>query len=616
MASPSAPAAHTTTTTTGPSTLKRKLYTISHLIIFSFLGTLARLGFQQWQTYPGFPIISGLLLANIAGCLAMGVVTEARLLLGKTTRDTCCERSNGQEQQPQLEDGQAQLQNQEEERMQGLNGSLVMPLKIITPLSTLRRQEVTNHDRVDGRLYFSSTSPEHPNRALEPLVPPSPAAPALAPVPVLVPGPRSASSPEIPSPAVISAKQSIPVPLHIGLTTGFCGSLTSFSSYMLEVFFAASDDPPFPSYSNLPANPSMSTASSSSTSTSPSIPFPLSTHPSLPAPTSSPGYRIISVLTLLVLTPALCICALEVGRHLALGFFHLKAITGRMHPARLLPSSFLRRRRSDRNDESGRARRAGSRKRRFYCWCCDWNCGWEKLFNRLVIFLAISTWLVVIILSILPSQPPTSSPSHTTQLNSLGKPIRRRSSLSLVLVFSPVGCLMRYWISAHLNPLPSSPPFPRQRRRYWPFQFPFFMPKFSRFSRFPLGTFIVNILGTFILGILHFAKHTTTTNPSSSSFSSSGNSSSSSTLNPEKDILRCQILQALQDGFCACLTTVSTWIFELRSLRTTKLQQAYLYASLTMFVGFLCLVTVMGPVRWSRPGGRWTGWAVRGCEGL
>ncbi|KAJ4304250.1 hypothetical protein N0V88_001863 [Collariella sp. IMI 366227] len=49
-----------------------QLYTISYLVLFSILGTLARLGLQALTTYPGTPVIFPSLWPNFAGSLIMG----------------------------------------------------------------------------------------------------------------------------------------------------------------------------------------------------------------------------------------------------------------------------------------------------------------------------------------------------------------------------------------------------------------------------------------------------------------------------------------------------------------------------------------------------------------
>ncbi|CAG8615788.1 1039_t:CDS:2 [Scutellospora calospora] len=50
-----------------PSEWLTTLYTVSHLIFFSILGTLARLGVQWFSFYPGTPIVTPVLWANVGG---------------------------------------------------------------------------------------------------------------------------------------------------------------------------------------------------------------------------------------------------------------------------------------------------------------------------------------------------------------------------------------------------------------------------------------------------------------------------------------------------------------------------------------------------------------------
>lgn len=61
-------------------------------------------------------------------------------------------------------------------------------------------------------------------------------------------------------------------------------------------------------------------------------------------------------------------------------------------------------------------------------------------------------------------------------------------------------------------------------------------------------------------------------------------------------IAGCQVLQGVQDGFCGCLTTVSTWVAELKGLRR---RHAYIYGFTSVSVGFCCLVVVIGGLRWT-----------------
>lgn len=58
-----------------------------------------------------------------------------------------------------------------------------------------------------------------------------------------------------------------------------------------------------------------------------------------------------------------------------------------------------------------------------------------------------------------------------------------------------------------------------------------------------------------------------------------------------------QVLQGVQDGFCGCLTTVSTWVFELKGL---KRRHAYRYGSSSVGVSLALLVVIMGTLKWTR----------------
>ncbi|EFQ25173.1 CrcB-like protein [Colletotrichum graminicola] len=114
------------------------------------------------------------------------------------------------------------------------------------------------------------------------------------------------------------------------------------------------------------------------------------------------------------------------------------------------------------------------------------------------------------------------------------------------LAFAPVGCLARFYVSRWLNP---------------------------RAPTFPLGTFAVNIAGVAVLGICWDLAHAGV-----------------------GGVLGCQLLQGVEDGFCGCLTTVSTWVTELTALRR---RHAYVYGVSSVMVGFAVLVVVMGSLRWS-----------------
>jgi len=95
-----------------------------------------------------------------------------------------------------------------------------------------------------------------------------------------------------------------------------------------------------------------------------------------------------------------------------------------------------------------------------------------------------------------------------------------------------------------------------------------------RLPQFPLGTFVSNLLATALLG----------------SFSLS----SSAAIHPSS--LSCQALIGLSDGFCGCLSTVSTFIAEILSLRK---KFSYIYGITTVVAGQITLVLIIGVYYWS-----------------
>ncbi|KAJ4392090.1 hypothetical protein N0V93_005711 [Gnomoniopsis smithogilvyi] len=138
-----------------------QLYTLSHLILFSFLGTLARLGLQALTKYPGAPVFPSVWF-NFGGSVVMGFLAEDRKLFreewGTPTYDNQIRRAKRDAEES------------------GLNTAVV-------DLAAAKKTH-------------------------------------------------------------LAVKKSIP--LYIGLTTGFCGSFTSFSSFIRDIFLALSNDLPQP----------------------------------------------------------------------------------------------------------------------------------------------------------------------------------------------------------------------------------------------------------------------------------------------------------------------------------------------------------------------------------
>ncbi|KAL8897276.1 MAG: hypothetical protein Q9192_002660 [Flavoplaca navasiana] len=369
--------------------LATEFYTISYLIFFSILGTLARLGLQALTFYPGAPVATGVLWANVAGSFILGFLAQDRKLFG-ARNDT-------------------------------------------RPPSTS----------------FAQPSPSHRDQ-------------------------EQTSSLRTPQQGHASVKTTIP--LYIGLSTGFCGSLTSFSSFIRDVFLALANALPVPI---------------SHTSASPTL-----IH-------RSGGYSFMAFLAVIITTVALSISALIVGAQLAVG-------VERYTPSITYPFA-------------------------------------RRFLDRATVFLGWGSWLGAIILAIWPPDQPT----HTR------KSEHWRGAALFAIVFAPLGCLSRFYISLMLN---------------------------SRIKSFPLGTFVVNILGTALEGVFWDLQH--------SSDSVQGG------------VVGCQVLQGMMDGFCGAATTVSTWVGELNGLRR---RHAWVYGGVSVAVGVAIMIGVMGGVLWGK------GWNTPVC---
>lgn len=137
-----------------------------------------------------------------------------------------------------------------------------------------------------------------------------------------------------------------------------------------------------------------------------------------------------------------------------------------------------------------------------------------------------------------------------------------RGQVLFSLVFAPLGCLLRFYMSLKLNGLVPS---------------------------FPLGTFTANIFGTAVLGMTYDLQRAPV---------------SAAGMGAVVGVTGCQVLQGVEDGFCGTLTTVSTWVVELTGLRR---RHAYVYGGASVFMGLGILVVVMGSVLWT------VGWRTPSC---
>ncbi|KAK4887995.1 hypothetical protein LTR28_003055, partial [Elasticomyces elasticus] len=200
------------------------------------------------------------------------------------------------------------------------------------------------------------------------------------------------------------------IPLYIGLATGFCGSLTSFSTFERDVFLALSNRLPIPySYPH--------TATSGALATTP-----------LPR---NGGYSFLAVLAVVIYTTSLSLSALKIGAHVALA----------LDPwIPTLPFNFTRR-----------------------------------VLDRLVVLLAWGCWLGALFLCIWPPDRPGGPSSRGSWANETW-----RGTVLFAILFAPLGCLLRFYVSLKLNGIVAS---------------------------FPLGTFAVNMFGCAVEAMLYDLQH-------------------------------------------------------------------------------------------------------------
>lgn len=120
-----------------------------------------------------------------------------------------------------------------------------------------------------------------------------------------------------------------------------------------------------------------------------------------------------------------------------------------------------------------------------------------------------------------------------------------RHEVTAALLFSFPGTLSRYLLSIFLNP---------------------------RLKLFPLGTFVANTAGTALLGTFQVLQTIQHPGPLSAN--------------------ACGVLRGLADGYCGCLTTISTFAAEVDALDGRR---AWIYVSLSWLVSQVLLAVILGP---------------------
>ena len=379
------------------SRLATELYTVSYLILFSILGTLARLGLQALTFYPGAPVQTGLLWANFGGSLFMGFLLEDRKLFRESVRSSCHDEAK----------------RREDEEKGDLNKS---DPELRPYIAAAQRQAISKQQG--------------------------------------------------------AVKKTIP--LYIGLTTGFCGSFTSFSAFIRDAYLALANRLPVPV-----------------SHTSSALIVPGSTVP------RNGGYSFMAICAVILVTLMLCLGALLLGAHLAIALENWT-------PG--IPNLVAR-----------------------------------KIVDRMVVFIAWGAWIGAVLMTIWPPDRPGGPVGQASWMQEFW-----RGKALFALVFAPLGCLLRFYASLHLN---------------------------GKIQSFPLDTFTVNIFGVVLEGVFFDLQHV-----------------------PLGGRVGCQVLQGLGDGFCGCLTTVSTWVAELKGLR---IRHAYVYGSVSVGVAVGLMVIIMGSYQWT-----------------
>ncbi len=121
-----------------------------------------------------------------------------------------------------------------------------------------------------------------------------------------------------------------------------------------------------------------------------------------------------------------------------------------------------------------------------------------------------------------------------------------RHEVTFALLLGPPGTLLRFELSKYLNPV---------------------------VPRFPLGTLAANSIAVLVFAVTALLQR---------GEGLAGN--------------RCAVLKGVQDGFCGSLSTVSTFVVELRTLGR---REGWAYFAVSWLVGQLLFVLVLGSWVWS-----------------
>lgn len=129
--------------------------------------------------------------------------------------------------------------------------------------------------------------------------------------------------------------------------------------------------------------------------------------------------------------------------------------------------------------------------------------------------------------------------------------------ITFSLIFSPLGAILRWYLS-RLNSIQRSKKAP-----YW-----------------PLGTLTANLLATVVISAAFVAQNVGEASQTRSSIG----------------IVGCHALYGIQEGFCGCLSTISTFAVELQNIRARR---AVGYALGSWLLGLMICIIIVGSPWWS-----------------
>ncbi|CAG8551622.1 9235_t:CDS:2 [Funneliformis caledonium] len=101
-----------------------------------------------------------------------------------------------------------------------------------------------------------------------------------------------------------------------------------------------------------------------------------------------------------------------------------------------------------------------------------------------------------------------------------------------------------------------------------------YLSKYNTFKKhFPLGTFAANFSGSIVIGILFLLSNGIVYSK-----------------------LSCEIIEGLANGFCGCLTTISSFANEITQLPR---KHAYKYALVSILMGQIAMILTVGIYHWT-----------------